>query len=318
MRRLLPAAALSLSALVLLPSAAVAAPPANDNYLASIPIAPQEQVTVQADTTEATTQPDLFNPSRDGQPLGGGDPETLACNGVGFGKTVWYDFAPPVNYGVQLRATGFAAAVAVYEWNPTTSRITRQVGCSANGEDLLIDLEGKKSYTFQVGGVGGAGGLLSLRMDAFPDSDADDVLDALDKCREVPGIEGSGGCPPSLRGRTSPSVSFDRAAGGLRITRLVVDSVPKGAKVTARCTGCGSQTVKAKKQGRISLSKLVGKTARAGGSIEVRVTMGRTGNGRYRFGATGAYVKWPVRADGLGARLTRCLNVKSGKIERCR
>ena len=41
------------------------------------------------DTTEATTQVDTFNPNRDGQPLGGGDPETTTCNGVSFGKTVW-------------------------------------------------------------------------------------------------------------------------------------------------------------------------------------------------------------------------------------
>lgn len=315
MRRLLPA--LSLSALVLLPAAAYAAPPANDNYLASIPVAPQEQVTLQADTAEATTQTDLFNPSRDGQPLGGGEPENLACKGVGFGKTVWYDFAPGVNYGVQLRATGFPAVIAVYEWNPTTSRITHQVGCTATAEDLLLDLKGRRNYTIQVGGVGGAGGPLTLRIDAFPDADGDGVLDALDKCRSVPGIEASGGCPPSLRGRTSPSVAFDRVSGGLKIKRLVVDSVPKGAKVVARCTGCGSQTVKTKRQGRVSLSRLVGKVARTGGSIEIRVTMGRSRSGRYRFGATGSYVRWPVRADGVGPRLTRCLNVKSGKLERC-
>ena len=46
--------------------------------------------------------------------------------------------------------------------------------------------------------------------------------------------------------------------------------------------------------------------------------MRRTGTGRYRFGATGISFKWPVAADGLGKRVLRCLNVKTGKIERCK
>ena len=318
--RLLTAAVVSLSALALTPAGALAAPPPNDNYLASIPIEAQAQTTVQADTTEAGTQTDLFNPNRDGQPLGGGDPETTACNGVGFGKTVWYDFAPPVNYGVQLRATGFATVVAVYEWNRTTSRITRLVGCSANAsaDDLLLDLDGGKAYTIQVGGVAGAGGPLSLRLDAFPDTDGDGALDALDKCVDVPGIDAAGGCPPSLRGRVSPSISWAPGSGGIRITRLTVDSVPKGAKVTARCAGCGSQTITAKKQGRVTLNKLVGRTARSGGSVQIKITMRRTGTGRYRFGATGISFTWPVASDGLGKRKLGCLNVKTGKSERCR
>jgi hypothetical protein len=316
--RLLTAAVVSLSVLALAPAAALAAPPANDNYLASIPVDAQAENVLQADTTEAGTQPDLFNPSRDGQPLGGGDPESTSCNGVSFGKTVWYDFAPKVNYGVLLRASGFAAVVAVYEWNPTNSRITRQVGCEATGKDLLLDLEADKNYTIQVGGVAGAGGALSLLMESYPDTDGDGQLDALDKCEDVPGIDAAGGCPPSLRGRVSPSISWAPGAGGIRITRLIVDSVPKGAKVTARCGGCGSQTVTAKRQGRVSLKKLVGRTARAGSSVEVKITMRRTGKGRYRFGATGISFKWPVASDGLGKRVLRCLNVRTGKTERCK
>jgi hypothetical protein len=318
--RLLTAAVVSLSALALTPASALAAPPPNDNYLASLPIQPQAENTLQADTTEAGTQTDLFNPNRDGQPLGGGDPETTVCNGVSFGKTVWYDFAPPVNYGVSLRATGLNTVVAVYEWNPQTSRITRLMGCSANAstEDLLLDLEGEKNYTIQVGGVAGAGGPLTLRMEGYPDADGDGQFDVLDECPEVPGIKAAGYCPPSLRGRVSPSVSWAPGSGGVRITRLTVDSVPKGAKVTARCAGCGSQTITAKRQGRVSLSRLVGRTARSGGNIEVKITMRRTGKGRYRFGATGISFKWPVRADGLGKRKLSCLNVRTGKTERCR
>ena len=317
--RLLSAAAVSLTALALVPGSAAAAPPVNDNYLASLPITPQAETVIQVDTTEAGTQPDLFNPNAAGQPLGGGPAETTTCNGVAFGKTVWYDFAPPVNYGVQLRATGFATAIAVYEWEQATSRIVRTVGCSGNaaGEDLLLDLEGRKNYTIQVGGVGGVGGALTLRMDAFPDGDGDGVLDALDKCAEVPGIERGGGCPPSLRGKVVPSFSYVPSGTGIKIVRLALDSVPKGAKVTARCPGCGSQTVTAKRLGRVTLSRLVGRTVSAGRKFTIRVTLGETGTGTYRFGATGSLFEWPVANGKLGRRVTKCLAVRTAKVERC-
>ena len=61
-----------------------------------------------------------------------------------------------------------------------------------------------------------------------------------------------------------PSVGFDRTGNGVRISRLIVDRVPKGAKVVAKCSGCGSQTVRAKKTGTVSLTKLVGKSVRRG------------------------------------------------------
>ena len=43
-----------------------------------------------------------------------------------------------------------------------------------------------------------------------------------------------------------------------------------------------------------------------------------TGTGKYKFGATGAYFKWPVKSGTLGTRISRCLHAGSGKIERCR
>src|SRR3954462_13940868 len=104
--RLLIAAALTAVACACAPALASAAPPVNDNYLASLPVDSLE-FTGTADTTEATTQTDLFNPNRGGQPLAGGAPEPLDCKGTAFGKTVWYDLAPKVDGGVQIRATGF-------------------------------------------------------------------------------------------------------------------------------------------------------------------------------------------------------------------
>jgi hypothetical protein len=316
--RLLFAAALTAAACASAPALASAAPPVNDNYLSSLPVDTAE-FTATTDTTEATTQPDLFNPNRDGQPLGGGAAEPLACKGTPFGKTVWYDFAPPVSGGLQLRATGFQTVLAVYEWNPQDSKISRLVDCSANAgvDDLLLNVTGKKNYTIQIGGAGGVGGALNFNALFFPDQDSDGILDDQpDKCKTVPGIERFGGCPPELK--VVPSIGFDGSPSGITIKRLIVDRVPKGAKVVAKCSGCGSQTVKAKRFGRVSLSKLVGKNVRAGTKVEIRVTLAKTGSGTYVYGATGSYFEWPVRAGGLGARVTRCLNVKSSKIERCK
>src|SRR3954465_6606173 len=126
--RLLFAAALTAAACASAPALASAAPPVNDNYLASLPV-DQVQFTATTDTTEATPQADLFNPNRDGQPLGGGAAEPLDCKGTVFGKTVWYDLAPRVNGGVQIRASGFQTVVAGYEWNPRDPRVTPPLGC---------------------------------------------------------------------------------------------------------------------------------------------------------------------------------------------
>ena len=315
--RHLAATVLAFAALAVAPAFAVAVPPANDNYLASLPV-DNVEFTASADTTEATTQPDLFNPSRSGQPLGGGAPETTNCKGTSFGKTVWYDLAPQADGGVAIRATGFATVVAVYEWNATTSQISRMVDCSttASADDLIIDVRARRNYTIQVGGAADAGGPLALKVDYFPDRDRDGEFDALDSCPTVPGIARFDGCPPELR--AVPSINYDRAGGGIRITRLVVDRVPRGAKVVARCSGCGSQTVRARRQGRVTLSRMVGRVVSAGGTVEVRVTMGRTGNGTYRFGATGSSFRWPVANGRIGTRVQRCLNVRTGARERCR
>ena len=307
------AAAASMAAFA---SSAVAAPPPNDPYLASSPIDRTEFATT-VDTTEATTQPDLFNPSRDGLPLGGGTSENTACKGSVFGKTVWYDLPPKFSGGVELTATAaFPVAVAVYEWNDA-SQITRMVDCTTAPGPLRLVLGGKRNYTVQVGGVGAAGGPIAFKADVFFDKDDDGSLDELDKCPEVAGIERFGGCPPELK--VTPALSWVPASNGVEISRLAVDRVPKGAKLVAKCKGCGSQTVRAKKQGRVVFNKLVGKTVRAGSNIELRVTLAKTGRGTYEFGATGSYFKWPVKASGLGPRQTRCIAVgTASKLETCK
>ena len=162
-----------------LPASAAAAPPPNDNYLASTTInrangSMASEYSDSVDTTEATTQPDLFDPNRDGLPFGGGDPEPTSCgDGTSFGKTAWWDFRPPSPGGIQIKANGgFDVVVAVYTWSSTTSRITRTVRCqndAAGSEDLVIPSVRKgTNYTVQVGGAGDTGGPRELRADLVP------------------------------------------------------------------------------------------------------------------------------------------------------
>src|SRR4051794_5138778 len=112
-----------LSALAL-PASAAAAPPVNDNYISSLPIndpgtrLTREQVKDQRDTTEATTQAALFQPCppMNGAPCTatGGGAENTTCNGLSFGKTIWYDFHPDDYGAVEIQTSaGFSPAIDI-------------------------------------------------------------------------------------------------------------------------------------------------------------------------------------------------------------
>ena len=300
------------------PARRSAAPPVNDNYLASLPV-DQAEFSATADTTEATTQPDLFNPNRDGQPLGGGAAETTACKGTPFGKTVWYDLAPQVRRrrrscaragfhdGRRASTSGTRRTRGSRGWSTAAPTRAATTCCSTS--------RARSNYTIQVGGAGGAGGALTLQRRLLPGHRRRRrPTTRSDKCTDGPGHRALRRLPAGAEGRAEHRLRRQRRAA-ITITRLIVDRVPKGAKVVAKCSGCGSQTVKAKRLGRVSLTKLVGKNVRArAATIEIRVTMAQDRHrARYGFGATGSYFKWPVRAGGLGARLTRCLEREDGQ-----
>jgi hypothetical protein len=302
------AALVSLAAFAAAPAAAHAAPPANDNYLASTSLnSPGQALRVEStdtvDTTEATTQPDLFNPSATGAPLGGAGPENTTCDGVSFGKTVWYDFHPNEDGDAEVDASGFDTVITVYEWDLQSSKITSTVACKRGSRLDLLSLKKGKAYTIQIGGANNASGLLNFTLDWFGDADDDGILEPDDKCPKDPGIQAAGGCPPQLG--VSPALGFANASGGVTISRLVVTSVPKGAKLVASCPGCGSETIKAKR------------TVKAGAKIQLKVTLPPSGKGKYKYGAVGKRFTWPVRSGGLGTRTQRCLNARSGKVQSC-
>ena len=269
-----------------------------------------------------------FNPNKDGLPFGGGPAETTTCPAApSFGKTVWYDFSPATFGGVEMKiASGFDAVVAVYEWDASTSRITRSVLCQ-NGsagptEDVLLPRVAKgTNYTVQIGGVGGAGGALDFRFTFFPDRDNDDILDEQpDRCPDAQGISEFGGCPPPVR--AVPRISVGAVTGGVQVVRIFVDRVSPGTRIEASCGRCGSRVVQtAKRSGSITLRRFAGRMVRSGDAISLRITQRKTSSGRYRFGAIGRITKWPIRPRGgvgsLGRQTVTCLAPGSNRRTRC-
>jgi hypothetical protein len=307
---------------VLAPSA-FAAPPANDHYLASLQMMEGDRVMRQfnevVSTAEATAQADLFNPNRDGLPLGGGGPEATSCGGTSFGHTVWYDFLPEISGGAEIMATGYDTVVAVYEYDVQSARITRPIACENRGagEDLILPMvRAGRAYTVQVGGVGAAAGMLDFSFLFFGDRDEDGVLDEEpDECLDLPGVNAAGGCPPTLN--ATVSLSWSVTTAGLEFTTALVRGAPRGARVEIRCRRCGLRRAVARARGRVvRLPRLTGRSAPPGAVLEVFVTQGRRGSGRYRHGAIGTYVRYKFSADGVRSRTTRCLPPGSKKPAR--
>jgi hypothetical protein len=318
---------------ITLPPFAFAAAPTNDNYLSSWVIpdpqfvprfrtVPEVTRTVAQDTTGATTQSDLFNPNKQGLAFGGGGAEPLACNHIRYGSTVWYDLHPDVPMGVQLIASGYPSAIAIYQYNARTAMLQRKsVLCQTTGADtntfpVLGDLKAGKAYTVQVGGLqngpGFFAGPLQVTFNLFPDHDADSQVDGVDNCPFLEGVRRFDGCPPTIN--SIPSFNYRTAGSGVRLTSLVVTSVPGGARVEARCRQCGARQVviAGKRANSVTLSHFVGVTMPAGSHLEVWITKsavtGKAGqSSEYRFGAIGRYANYTVKNSALGSRVLRCL-----------
>ncbi|HEY1518141.1 MAG TPA: hypothetical protein VGF91_17065 [Solirubrobacteraceae bacterium] len=324
------------------PASALAVAPTNDNYLSSwrIPDAqfvsrfrpvPEVTRTVAEDTTGTTTQPDLFNPNSQGLAFGGGGSEPLACNHVRYGSTIWYDLHPDVPMGVQLIASGYPSAIAIYEYNARTAQLSRKsVLCQTAGTDSNTftvpgDLKAGKAYTVQVGGLqNGAGfsaGPLQLTTNLFPDHDADGQVDGVDKCPFLQGVLRFGGCPPTISPRAS--YNYKGEGSGLRLTDLIVSAIPGGARVEARCRQCGARQVQVAgpRADSVTFSRFAGLSMPAGAHLEIWVTKsavtGKAGQSSiYRFGAIGFYVNLTVKSAALDSRVLRCLMPGSLKPRR--
>jgi hypothetical protein len=302
-------------------------PPPNDNYLVST-IIPASKTTGTGiaryndveNTTNATTQHDLFNPDPSGLVFSGGGREPLTCQGVSYGRTIWYDLHPKIHEGVQLQATGFPNVIAVYEWHH--AKITRLVGCQVqtstapNTYALPPELIPSKqyAYTVQIGGIDktphdsstAAGGSLHFTAVFVPDHDGDGIYDAQDSCPTLAGVKQFGGCPPTL----SPILHYaaQTVSGKLKLLQVSVAPVPGETKVTVRCS-CGiSETATAGAHATtVPLPILSKAEIRFGSTLDILVTVPAHGNGIYKYGAIGAYQQYKAGPNGLGQPLKKCL-----------
>src|SRR5262249_44561551 len=154
---------LSAVAFGLAPPSAVASP-GNDNYLDPIalnsPGTPLNATNTLQNVTEtigATLQSNIFDPcNRSTCP--NGPAELTTCQGVAYGKTVWYVFYPDHNGQVEIRAKGIPNVITLYTMDPGT-RLPHSMQCSSGSKYASNVLHAKVqrglAYAFQIGGRNG-------------------------------------------------------------------------------------------------------------------------------------------------------------------
>ena len=301
---------MGLALLVAAPVVADAAPPGapvNDDYLTSLQLnAPESELERTStlrdlrDTSKASVQGDVFAPPRTGGPT-----EATTCGTTSYGKTVWYDFYPDVSGIARIRANGFDTVLSVIPFNPKTAAPNfAQRRCindsSSTTEELFAKVAKGRAYTIQVGGVADAGGSLEFLFDFLADTDADGVLDDVDKCDRLKGTAGEAGCPKRLRAEVT--LRALPRADGIELLGLSVDAA-RGSRVSVRCAGCPPQVKTAK---NVGFPRLKGAKLRAGTSVVVRVTRRRS---------IGAYFEYKI-TRGNFKKVERCLNPGSKKPRR--
>ena len=285
------------------------APPLNDHYLQSLrlnepgkALERKDSLRDARDTRNASVQADLFNP-----PQSGGPTEPTQCDGANYGRTVWYDFYPDVTGLVRLRASGYDTVLSVIPFDRRSGRpdIGRRLCSNASAsttEEYLARVRRGGSYTVQIGGVNNFGGNLEFLFDFLADTDADGVLDDVDKCDRLKGTARNSGCPVRLRG--TATIRAKPTATGIQLLGLTVTAT-RGSRVEVRCNrGCRRQVKRARR--RVSFRGLRGRNFRAGTKLEVRVT---------RRNSIGAYVRFTI-TRGNFKRTERCLNPGSRRPRR--
>jgi hypothetical protein len=215
----------------LLPAAALAGsePPVNDNFLASnnlnAPHTPLNAVATLQDITDtvgATLQQNILDPCGSAN-CPSGLAESHTCQGVSYGKTVWYDFYPDHDGQVEIRTNGIPNVIALYTYAPlsfapTPVRCAPGSGFASN--ELSVQVRAGVDYTFQVGGRGGAGG--SLRM----------LFNYAYQSRLTV-------APFLMQARFSTVVGEPQTT---RLTGLQFLGLADGEQVTARCQACQGAT----------------------------------------------------------------------------
>ncbi|MEA2356020.1 MAG: hypothetical protein QOD61_2149 [Solirubrobacteraceae bacterium] len=251
-----------------------AAAPVYDNYLSSLrlndpgkPLEPALTLVDHPNTTGTSVQSDIFNP-----PMSGGPAEPTVCQGASYGSTIWYDFHPDRNGAVRIRASGYDNVISLMEFSQTTllPDLAHRL-CVVNLTTMIHELDApvlaKHHYTIQIGGVGGAAGLLEFLFDFLPQItriSADAQLKAV------------------------------ALSTGIRIRSLSV-SAPRGVRVEVRCTrGCAPQV---KTAPPFTFPRLGGVRLSAGARLQIFATAP---------GAVGAYIEYRIRRGDF-SKVTRCL-----------
>ena len=173
----------------------------------------------------------------------------------------------PARAGSQIRANGgFDVVVAVYTWSRALAHHPHGLcqNDERGSEDVADpDVSAREPTTrSRSAAASNTGGPLSLLLDYFPDTRRRRRSSTTpDKCRMQPGIERFGGCPPELR--SAPRIRYDGVGGGMRITGLAIDDVPKGARAEVRCGRCGRKVSRrATRTGTLKVGGFVGRTVR--------------------------------------------------------
>jgi hypothetical protein len=200
--------------------------PVNDNFLFSInlnaPHTPLNSVATLNDITDtvgATVQQNIFSPCGNGL-CPNGPPELSTCDGVSYGKTVWYDFYPDHDGQAEIRTTGIPNVIALYTYRPFSlypTEIQCEPGSGYPSNELFAYVHAGLDYTFQVGGRNDASGSLEIR---FNYAYANRLT-----------------VTPFL---TAPVFSF--VPGNPQATRLVgldLHGLARGEQLSVHCRGCG-------------------------------------------------------------------------------
>jgi hypothetical protein len=291
------------------PAAAWAqAPPVNDNYLESLRLNEdgtrlerRDTLRDVRDTTNATVQSDIFNPPRSGGPA-----EKTTCGATSYGKTVWYDAYPDVNGVFRLRANGYDTVISITEFNRDTAipSAFERAQCvnesNSSSEEFLVSVRRRRAYTIQIGGVNNAFGNLEFLFDFLADTDADGVLDDVDRCDRFAGTRSNSGCPPRLR--ANALIRAQPTADGIRLVSLRIDATRR-SRVAVTCPGCGRQVKQAR---TVGFPGLRGRTFRAGSRIVIRVTRRRS---------IGRYIAYRI-LRGNFKKTERCMNPGSTRPRR--
>ena len=213
--------------LVLSPASALASPqpPANDNFLDSDnlnaparPLPTVNTLSSSVDTSAATLQQNVL--SACGELLcPSGPAEQSTCQGVSYGKTVWYDFYPDHNGEIEIRTDGIPNVIALYTYDPR-SLIPTQVNCAEGSKyrrnELSENVRRGVDYTVQIGGRNSIGGPLHV------------LFNYVDRTHLT--------VPPFL---TSALIQALRARGGnARLLKFRFIGVAGGETISAACGFC--------------------------------------------------------------------------------